>query len=77
MALPDTRDGLESVGYQYTGEGRCRACGVPLLWFLSPHQKKIPFHIEAGTEDREHRVLVCHFSNCPNAADFRKPKEKK
>jgi hypothetical protein len=75
MALPQTRDELESIGYIYSGEGRCRACGVPMLWFKTPSGKTMPFHIEAGTEDRESRVLVCHFGKCPNAKDFRKDKK--
>lgn len=80
--LPQTRDELESMGYKYTGEGRCRACGVPLLWFERWHsvnQKmtKMCFHIEAGTEDREHRILIPHWASCANAKDFRTEKKGK
>ena len=79
MALPQTRNGLEAIGYKYTGEGTCRGCGVPLLWFLTTHRnpatgepKKLCFHIEKGSEDSENRILIPHFASCPNAKDFRK-----
>ena len=29
--LPQTRNELESLGYQYSGEGHCRGCGVLLF----------------------------------------------
>lgn len=80
MPLPTTRRGLESRGYLYYGESRCRGCGAEMLWFMTPNvddsgkRKKMPFTIQAGTEDREERVLICHFGNCPNAEMFRKPK---
>lgn len=81
MPLPRTRLGLETIGYKYEGEGRCHACGVPILWFtttkINPRTgrlSKLCFHIEKGTEDDEHRVLIPHFASCPNAADFRKKK---
>ena len=84
MPLPRTRVGLEQIGWKYLGESQCRACGVPILWFestkLNPVTQKygrVCFHIEKGSEDADHRILVPHWSDCPNAKDFRKTKEKK
>lgn len=84
MAFPQTRDGLESIGYRYDGESHCRGCGVLMLWFATPNidprtgkNKKMPMTIIPGTEDKDPQLLECHFGKCPNAEQFRKPKEKK
>ena len=77
MALPQRRVDLEAMGYRYNGEGHCRGCGVLMLWFITPNQKKMPMTIIPGSEDAEHQLLECHFGKCPKATEFRKPKEKK
>lgn len=84
MGLPKTRIGLETIGYKYMGDGSCSACGVPLLWFETTRidsrtgkLHKMCFHIEAGSENEEHRVLIPHWASCPNAADFRRKKGNK
>jgi hypothetical protein len=77
MPLPNTRADLEAIGYKYDGESHCRGCGVLMLWFTTPNGKKMPMTIVPGTENDDHRTLTCHFGNCPNAAQFRKPKGKK
>lgn len=28
--------------YTYTGDGACRTCGAPLLWFETPSGKRLP-----------------------------------
>ena len=83
MPLPRTRVGLEQIGYKYLGENPCRACGVPLLWFETTKRNattgqfsKMCFHIEAGSENADHRILVPHWGSCPNAKDFRRDKPK-
>jgi hypothetical protein len=77
MSLPQTRDGLESIGYKYDGESHCRGCGVLMLWFVTPNLKKMPMTIIPGSEDQDPQLLECHFGRCPKAELFRKPKEKK
>jgi hypothetical protein len=84
MALPQTRDGLERIGYKYLGDGVCRACGVPVQWFettrrnpTTGHLGKLCFHIEAGHDELPHLILIPHFASCPNAKDFRKNKPKR
>lgn len=83
-ALPQTRDGLISLGYRYDGESHCRGCGVLMLWFQTPNidpktgkNKKMPMTVIPGTENEDPQRLECHFGRCPNAQQFRKPKEKK
>ena len=46
MALPQRRVDLEAMGYRYNGEGHCRGCGVLMLWFITPNQKKMPMTIK-------------------------------
>jgi hypothetical protein len=77
MPLPQRRVDLEAIGYRYDGEGHCRGCGVLMLWFTTPNQKKMPMTIIPGSENEEHQLLECHFGKCPNAEQFRKPKAKK
>ena len=33
-------------GYVFQDEGRCKACGARLLWFLTPRSKRMPFDPE-------------------------------
>lgn len=83
MALPQTRDELESIGYKYEGESECRSCGVPILWFTTPNkkadgsQKRMCFHIEQGSENADHRILIPHWASCPNAFHHRTGNKKK
>lgn len=84
MPLPNTRDELEHLGYKYSGESPCLACGALIKWFITPNinpktgrNNKMPMTIIPGTEDQDPQLLECHFGKCPNAAQFRRPKEKK
>ncbi len=71
MAIPDTRDGLESLGYKYTGSSACRGCGAEMQWFTTPRGKKLPMSAIPGTEDDESQKLEAHWSVCPKANEFR------
>lgn len=63
----------------------CKGCGAPIVWKHTPKGKAIP--LDAKPERRlvlrgplsETAELVetytSHFSTCPKADDFRKPKE--
>ena len=82
MPLPDTRDGLEAMGYRYDGESHCRGCGILMLWFQTPNidvktgkNKKMPMTIVPGTADEDPQKLECHFGKCPQADRFRKPRK--
>ena len=65
MAFPKTLDELRTTGYKHTGLANCRACGEPIEWWETPKAKRIPMN---------HGTAVPHWSTCPNADDFRKPK---
>jgi hypothetical protein len=60
MAIPDTRDGLESVGYKYTGSSACRGCGAELHWYDTPRGKKMPLSVVSGSEDEDPEKLEFH-----------------
>jgi hypothetical protein len=77
MPLPNTRDELEKLGYRFENESRCRACGIPVVWYSTPNRNpetsklnRICFEIRKNAEDN--MILIAHFPSCPNAADFRK-----
>jgi len=74
MALPDTRDTLESVGYKYSGDSRCRGCGENMLWFDTPRGKKMPMSVVSGTEDDDPQKLEPHWTVCPKRDQFRSKK---
>lgn len=67
MAIPDKRADLESFGYSKLNDSQCK-CGAAIEWWATPRGKKMPFFVQKdGT-------LIPHWSNCPNAADFRRSK---
>lgn len=46
--------------------GHCRSCDAPVLWYTSVKSgKRSPFNAD-GTS---------HFANCPQAGEWRKPKD--
>jgi hypothetical protein len=68
--------------------GTCRGCGKPIVWGLTPDNKRIPLdprppvylavELADGTVscDRIKDGMVSHFATCPKAAEFsrgRKP----
>ena len=50
------------LGWTADNEAHCRSCGAEVLWCITPAGKKAPINRD-GTS---------HFSNCPQAADWRK-----
>lgn len=69
--------------------GRCRSCGQHILWARTPAGKWMPIVPDAqgrlcldgnvvlsipDGEDASER-FTSHFSNCPEAKDWRKPKD--
>ena len=57
----------------------CRACGRSMIYLPTAKGKSMPVNaetVEAGDTIYTHGRHVSHFSDCPAAAKFRKPKEK-
>lgn len=65
MPFPKTIEELTAQGYKFENGATCKACHADIEWWTTPKGKKIP--MDQGT-------AVSHWSTCPSAADFRKPK---
>lgn len=85
MAIPEKLEDLKAMGYVFDNEGTCRGCGEPIEWFITPRGKKMPMSvipldakgepiIGASVVPVKEYVRRPHWSNCPNAADFRRSK---
>lgn len=84
MAIPEKREDLISAGYEFTGESRCKGCGEYIEWYVTPHGKRMPMTVQDVKDESKifpqpilRTIRVPHWQVCPNAEDFRKPKEKK
>jgi hypothetical protein len=60
--LPKTRKDLESAGYVFLNEAKCRGCGAEIIWAKTARGKRMPF-------DRE--TLEPHWATCPQAKEFK------
>ena len=65
MGFPKTIEEMTASGYKHSGTAECRACRADIEWWETPSGKKIPMN---------HGTAIPHWSTCPNADDFRKPK---
>ena len=65
MPFPETTGELVQAGYKFDGEGRCRACGERIEWWITPREKKMPMEVDP------HGNCEAHWANCPNAKEFR------
>jgi hypothetical protein len=79
MALPEKREDLIALGYVFDNESHCRGCGAEIEWWITPKGKKMPMSVkEVKDEEKgffapvEKVVRIPHWTDCPNAADFRK-----
>jgi hypothetical protein len=66
MPFPKTETELRAAGYEPPPDGKeskCRGCGAALEFWRTPKGKIIP--LEAGS-------LEPHWTNCPNADEFRR-----
>lgn len=74
MKFPATSDQLKSEGYMYDNDAKCRGCGEPIEWWITPNGKKMPLRVEhAGSVlTTSAEVRKPHWDDCPNAGDFRK-----
>lgn len=73
MAIPTTSNELRAMGYEFDNEARCRGCGEPIEWWITPRGKKMPMTVQKP--DPLHssaEIRVPHWGLCPNADDFRK-----
>jgi hypothetical protein len=70
MPLPDTRQGLEARGYEYTGESKCKRCGEYVEWYATPNKKSMPFCVHEVREKKgpfapvEREIRVNHIPLC-------------
>lgn len=67
MPFPTTKEGLESAGYKWKGDGTCRSCHAPIEWWETNNGKNIPLQPEGSAHQFE-----AHFAHCPNAQDHRR-----
>ena len=45
MPLPTDKKALEAAGYVYDNDGTCRGCGLPIEWWITPNNKKMPMKL--------------------------------
>ena len=64
-------------------KANCSACGAEIYWIRTLKGARMPVNVAKkmimvhASEGRYHAVTghESHFSSCPKASDFRKPKE--
>jgi hypothetical protein len=66
MPFPETTTELVASGYKFDNDANCRGCGERIEWWVTPNGKKLPMDVDADGN------AEAHWSNCPNAKDFRK-----
>lgn len=69
--IPEKREDLIDLGYEYTGDGRCRDCQEAVEWWVKPNGKRVPLsvHEEGSGVGQEHTGRVgffrrLHFNEC-------------
>jgi|GEM_PF-2902171 len=67
--FPKTKFELQTRGYVYGNDGRCRECQAHIEWWTTPTGKRIPIdRMDAALES----PAVAHWATCTNASRFRK-----
>lgn len=81
MAIPEKREDLEALGYVFDNDARCRGCGAAIEWWITPKGKKMPMSVKEARDPAKGALApiesfrrVPHWTDCPNAEDFRRPK---
>lgn len=70
MSFPKTLDELKAAGYEFDNHSHCRGCGEDMEWWKTKSGKPIPMNpMDKGTSP-----AIAHFSTCPEADSFRKPR---
>lgn len=69
----------EQIRQRHPFEVPCRSCGKPVVWFRTKAGKRMPVDAETTKPtDAEHQLdlgrHVSHFSTCPEADKWRKPR---
>ena len=79
MAIPEKREDLLAMGYVFDNDARCRGCGLPIEWWITPNGKKMPMSVKEVRVDENNLVSpvkafvrIPHFADCPKVEDFRK-----
>jgi uncharacterized Zn finger protein (UPF0148 family) len=65
---PNTREDLLKQGYQVTGNGDCRSCGMPIQWFRTPSGKPAPYDPMPTLQS----PARSHFATCTRALEHRR-----
>jgi len=81
VPIPEKREDLLAMGYVYDNDGYCKGCGAPIEWWVTPKDKKMPMSVKEVKDETkgffapvEKVIRVPHWSDCPNAQEFRKKK---
>lgn len=70
MPFPANRDAMVAGGYKFSNHSRCKSCQSEIEWWETPRGKKMPFnHMQEPSS-----LAVTHFTDCPEADLFRKPR---
>jgi len=83
MPLPETKEGLEKIGYVFDGEAKCRFCGEPIEFWITNNGKKMPMRVWEVRDNRQEMSPILylarrpHFADCPYADSFHRMKAKK
>lgn len=71
MRIPEKREDLVAMGWVYTGDSKCRDCGVLIEFWINPNNKRMPLsvHEEGSGIGQEHTGRVgffrrLHFNEC-------------
>jgi hypothetical protein len=79
MSIPQKREDLVAMGYVFDGEGRCKACGAYMEWWITPRGKKMPMSVVDVKDETKvfpqpvlYTIRVPHWGDCPEAASFRR-----
>lgn len=62
MAFPKNEDEAEAQGYSFDSSSKCRGCGEPIEWWITPNGKRMPMNLD----------FTVHWSTCPQAEQFRR-----
>jgi hypothetical protein len=74
--LPEKREDLQALGYDYEGDGRCSKCQEVIEWWSTPNGKRMPMRVfeERDASGKIVYLRRSHFVDCPFADTFRKAK---
>ena len=69
VTFPATRGELTAAGYEFVYTRPCKRCQRALEFWRTPENKYAPLEVLEGNK------LQSHFSTCPFADEFRRPKQ--